>query len=128
MINVLPNAFVSAISALSLNDTNKPQLIAFYNTYIKAAWVHYAYARFLRSHGKNITQFGIQYITDQDASNVGNDEVAYMVKGFEGDALKYLNIAKEEAKKENYTFDNVNLFGNDNKETSTKPRFRISGI
>jgi site-specific recombinase XerC len=129
--NILPSTLLNAIKELPNTpptEDNKPELRTFYNDYFKAMWVNYSYARFLRKHGKQVTQFGIQKIIDQDAVAVSNDDVVHIIKGFEHDGRFYLVKASKHLASINYTLDGVNLSANEN-DTPIKPKrnFRILG-
>jgi hypothetical protein len=46
----------------------RPELIAFYETYVLEWWVRLAYYRFYEVHGDNVTQFGVTRTKDPAGS------------------------------------------------------------
>lgn len=131
MHNVLSSTLIEAIKQLPNTppeEEDKPELRTFFNNYFKSVWVNYAYARFLRTHGKNITQFGAQYITDQDAQNIAAEDLALMIKGFEADGRVYLVKATNYLHKVEHKLDSIDYSINEN-DTPIKPKrnFRLLG-
>jgi hypothetical protein len=44
----------------------KPELVAFYNNFLKEWWIRLAYQRFIEVHGLNVTQFGLTKTKDPE--------------------------------------------------------------
>lgn len=105
--NILSNDLILALKTVSLNDVNKPQLIAFYNTYFKQVWSYFSYIRFLTWHGRNITQFGLVSISEETTSLVSDKARAELINNTERDSQTYLTRMLNELKDVNYTFDNI---------------------
>lgn len=107
LFNVLPKALVLAIKVLNTAEAAQPQLRAFYADFVRPCWAYYAYARFMSTHGSNVTQFGLVRQLDQDTEPVENADRGIIVKGILNDADVYSTRMRNELKRVNYTFDNT---------------------
>lgn len=111
---LLPTAKVSGnnmtddiIFALTESPVTQPELVAFWNDYVKPLIVLKAYCRFLLYHGRNITQYGIRVNNEDTSNDVGDKGRGELMADNEHKANVYLMKLKERLDAVNYTFDSV---------------------
>jgi hypothetical protein len=125
------NTFLADIeTAFSESPVTRPELIAFFNNYVKAYLVCKAYARLLLWHGKNITQFGIR-VNNEDTSNEITDKArSELIADINSKANVYLLKMSNAFKTANATFDSI-VYGNTtgcDTSQNRKPKTRIVAI
>lgn len=87
------------------NGTDRPQLQAFYESFVLEWWVRLAFYRFYEVHGQNITQFGITKTTDPENTfkQAEGIEKAIKLKRMKTDAYTLYTLMLNEV----WKFDNV---------------------
>jgi len=114
------NLITDIETAIAESPVTRPELIAFFEDFVKPYLVLCADRRFLLLHGINITQFGIRVNNEDTSNEIDKEKLA----NFMADALHksnvYLARLTDGLKDANYTFDTI-VYSFNNLET-TKPR------
>lgn len=111
---IMPTAVVSGnnmltdiIAALAESPATKPQLIAFYEAYVKPVLVLNAYRRFLLVHGINITQFGSRVNNEETSNEISDKRRGEIMADAESKANVYLAKMSAALKAASYTYDTI---------------------
>lgn len=105
-------------NAINESPVTRPELLAFFNDYLKPFIVCKAYARFLLWAGRNITQFGLRVNNEDTSTEVTDKARAEMIADIEHKANVYLARMSTNLKEKAYTFDTI-VYSFD---CGTKPR------
>lgn len=88
-------------------SSSNPELMSFFETYLKPFMVCMAHARFLLWQGNNVTQFGIR-VNQEDTSQPITDKTrGELIASSEHKANVYMMKFKQALEDANYTFDSV---------------------
>jgi hypothetical protein len=109
-LEVEPIVTVALMEAVD-NAVDKPELIAFYDIFIKPYWCLSAYYRFIATHGTNVTQFGVSVARDPKGTfnEATGDQRALILRQVHSDRTVYKNYMVEKLKQVNFTFDGVSF-------------------
>lgn len=121
---IVPKALIDAVKELNTVDNNQPELTAFYDEFFKPVWAYFAYARFLQSHGNNVTPFGLVEQLDSNTQAVDTTTRGYLVTNVRNDAAVYVTRMRNELKARGHKFDNVSYSATAT-EKIIKPTSRI---
>ena len=88
-------------------SSSNPELMSFFEIYLKPFMVCMAHARFLLWQGNNVTQFGIR-VNQEDTSQPITDKTrGELIASSEHKANVYMMKFKQALEDANYTFDSV---------------------
>jgi hypothetical protein len=89
----------------SVLPLTKPELKAFFDSYVLEWWIRLAYKRFIAVHGFNVTQFGFTQTKDPGGTfdQLESKERAVMLKQITSDASVCFNYALQQT----WTFDTI---------------------
>lgn len=132
---IMPTAVVSGnnmltdiIAALAEDPQTKPELIAFYNAYVKPLLVLNAYRRFLLVHGINITQFGSRVNNEETSNEISDKRRAEIMADAESKANVYLAKMTAALKLADYTYDTIVYDYQDCSTSKPRAKTRIAAI
>lgn len=94
-------------TAVNESPVTKPELVAFFNDYLKPFLVCKAYARFLLWAGRNITQFGLRVNNEETSTEVTDKSRAEMIADIEHKCNVYLARMTTNLYDTDYTYDGV---------------------
>ncbi len=98
---------VNDLVALDLHDEEeRPELRAFWKTWVKPYLVFKSYSRILASAGKNLTQFGLVTPREDTSTPITTEERAYLIGDIDKKASVNGNRMLRQLKSVEWTFDN----------------------
>lgn len=122
------NTFLADIeTALSESPVTRPELVAFFNEFVKGYLVCKAYARLLLWLGRNITQFGLRVNNEDTSTEVSDTARAALIADINSKANVYLIKMQKRFETVNGTFDTI-VYGASCSGGNVKPKIRIKAI
>ena len=120
------NMITDIETALAESPVTKPELVAFYNTYLEPFLVCKAYARFLLWHGRNIAQYG--FVTNQEDTSieVSDKTRGEMIADIQSKSNIYWARLTANLKDTSFTYDGI-VYSFEC-TTKNKPKTRIRAI
>lgn len=127
---IMPSTSAGVNIVTDIENTNsgaRPELHAWFNTYLKPYMVCMAHARFLLWQGNNITQFGVR-VNNEDTSEAVSDKTrGELIASSEHKANVYLAKATSALKDADYTFDTV-VYSYNNCNNKPRAKTRIFSV
>lgn len=130
---IMPKAVVSGNNiitdietAIAESPVTKPELVAFYNTYLVPFLVCKAYARFLLWAGRNITQYGLRVNQEDTSTEVTDRARGDMIADIQSKANVYWARLTEYLSYEDLTLDGVVY--SFNCSDKARPKTRIKAV
>jgi len=114
------NLITDIETAIGESPVTRPQLLTFFEDFVKPYLVLCAYKRFLLWAGRNLTQYGLRVNNEDTSTDVTDKARAEMMADALHKANVYLARLTDSLKDADYTFDTI-IYSFNNCET-TKPR------
>lgn len=130
---IMPLAVVSGnnmiddiITALTESPVTRPELVSFFNTYLKPFLVCKAYARVLLWHGRNLSQYGLRVNQEDTSTEVSDKARGEMIADAQSKANVYWAKISGNLKVTSYTYDGI-IYSN-SCTLKSRPKTRISAV
>ena len=114
------NLITDIETAINASPVTRPELITFFEDFVKPYLVLCAYKRFALLHGINVTQFGFRVNNEDTSNETDKEKLANLMADALHKSNVYLARLTDGLKDADYTFDNI-VYSFNNCET-TKPR------
>lgn len=122
------NIVLDVENSVNVSPVTRPELLEWFEDYLKPFLVCKAYARFLLWAGRNITQFGLRVNNEDTSTEVTDKNRAEMIADVEHKCNVYLARLTKALKDADYTYDSI-VYSFDNCDSSKpKAKTRIYAI
>ena len=114
------NIVLDIETAIQESPITKPELVNFYNEYVKPFIVCKAYERLLLLHGRNVTQFGLRVNNEETSNEISDKARGEWIEQTAHKANVYMNDMFAKMKEANFTFDGVVYIDKSKKKTISR--------